>query len=429
MRAATEAMPEVPKIVHEKLRAGLARGVHPDANLLAAFAEQALAGDERESVLEHLARCQECRELLAVSLPLEAAPAAERAAETFPTDPALIMPQGKRRSWFAWNRLGWAGLAAGLAIAASVLIVHPGSRNKTEEALKSTPAAMPSKVKEVQQENKPAPAASSEVSQPPSELAKVGGEQLLVSPIPMRRDAAKERGFMATAPKAVAPSSVLADKLEASAGKKDEQPRPPASVSETAEVSGGAVAVAAEPAQSTDALARNEASPVFRAKAARAMDSAGANLVADVKQKGTEEKSLEPSMGYVVNGAAAPVATAKSAMMQKSMVQALWAIRGDAVLRSLDAGAHWESVFQPHRPLLFATGVGADVWVGGKNGELFHSTDMGATWNSVHPSVGGQALAGDITRIDVYSSSQVVLSTSKKESWSTSDGGKTWEKR
>ncbi len=42
-------------------------GPHPDANVLTAFAEDALLPRERESVLAHVACCAECREVLSLS--------------------------------------------------------------------------------------------------------------------------------------------------------------------------------------------------------------------------------------------------------------------------------------------------------------------------------------------------------------------------
>jgi hypothetical protein len=47
----------------------------------------------------------------------------------------------------------------------------------------------------------------------------------------------------------------------------------------------------------------------------------------------------------------------------------------------------------------------------------------------VRPSINGQSLADDITSIKIFSATQVVLTTSKNESWSTSDAGVTWEKK
>ncbi len=66
-------MTDVPKIVQLRLRAigsGQPEGPsHPDADVLAAFAEQALSQAERDSVLGHLALCADCREAVVLALP------------------------------------------------------------------------------------------------------------------------------------------------------------------------------------------------------------------------------------------------------------------------------------------------------------------------------------------------------------------------
>src|ERR1700694_4729119 len=62
-------MTEVPKIVYDRLRATLPELAHPEADLLSAFAEQALSATERDGVLEHLALCAECRDVVALALP------------------------------------------------------------------------------------------------------------------------------------------------------------------------------------------------------------------------------------------------------------------------------------------------------------------------------------------------------------------------
>src|SRR5579884_1072363 len=61
----------------ELLRARLSRtdiGDHPDANLLSAFAENALTAREREQVLSHLGACSECRESFAIAFGADALP-------------------------------------------------------------------------------------------------------------------------------------------------------------------------------------------------------------------------------------------------------------------------------------------------------------------------------------------------------------------
>ena len=85
-------MTEVPKIVYDRLRAARSRRAlseetapepaHPDADLLTAFAEQALSATERDDVLEHLALCKDCREAIALALPAEDIGAARIADKT-----------------------------------------------------------------------------------------------------------------------------------------------------------------------------------------------------------------------------------------------------------------------------------------------------------------------------------------------------------
>src|SRR5207244_7059886 len=68
------SMTDVPKIVLGRLRRASNPGNHPGADLLTAFAEQALAKRERLHVLEHLAQCSECREIVSLARPEIAEP-------------------------------------------------------------------------------------------------------------------------------------------------------------------------------------------------------------------------------------------------------------------------------------------------------------------------------------------------------------------
>src|SRR5881397_155689 len=68
------SMMGVPKIVLGRLRRPSNPGNHPGADLLTAFAEQALAKRERLHVLEHLAQCSECREIVSLARPEIAEP-------------------------------------------------------------------------------------------------------------------------------------------------------------------------------------------------------------------------------------------------------------------------------------------------------------------------------------------------------------------
>src|SRR6266851_7114134 len=124
-------MTEVPKIVHDRLRAvragqnspgpNSAGSRHPDADLLTAFVEQALLPAERDGVLEHLALCGDCREVTAIALPaldvdidIAVTPVAGE------TDAACTMPIAVKaqRSWLSSPKLAWANLRWATAVAA-----------------------------------------------------------------------------------------------------------------------------------------------------------------------------------------------------------------------------------------------------------------------------------------------------------------------
>src|SRR5437588_2081026 len=100
-------MAKLPQIVHRRLKAPLSSGIHPDADVLTAFGERSLPGAERAVVLDHLAQCGDCREVLALALP-------ESEAADFATRVNL------HRGWFGWPRVRWALVAAVIVAAVSV---------------------------------------------------------------------------------------------------------------------------------------------------------------------------------------------------------------------------------------------------------------------------------------------------------------------
>jgi Putative zinc-finger len=107
-------------------------GAHLDADLLAAFGEDALLPRERQEVLAHLAACAECREVL--SLANAARP--EEAAEVNPQ----IMPRPARPLWWGW--LPWAATAVVILAIGGTLLLH--RRGPVETATIAAPPPLPS---------------------------------------------------------------------------------------------------------------------------------------------------------------------------------------------------------------------------------------------------------------------------------------------
>ena len=423
-------MSEVPKIVRERLRPSGPGGAHPDANLLAAFAERSLAPAERTGVLDHLALCGECREVLAVSVsPMENVPQAVAPQPAIPARESAAEKAVGRQMWVNWGRVAWAGLAAGVVVAVGVLVMHPEKKGVDQALQKSS--VTPASPVVAKDKSSPAPAFG---------IATTAENRVAVSPPAVRPEREKRLAKTpAPLPAPLKDQALAQGTLTAFAAKKDEKVERDflqaagraGSTSEAVEVSAGGGAAQVEPAQTADAMVSNEAAPVVRAKAARALDAPAPpekGVAAEAKQEGAVKEEPAAAPGASAGMLPGPEAYKVEGRLI-SQFPAQWAIRGDEVQQSLDAGAHWKTVFQPHRPLLCVAAGNVDVWVGGKAGDLFHSANSGVTWNQVHPSVHDQTLTDDITHIDVSGPTQVTFFTSKNESWSTTDGGKTWEKK
>jgi Photosynthesis system II assembly factor YCF48 len=130
-------MPDLSNIVRQRLASSEMPVVHPDADTLTAYMEQLLQGPERNQVLEHLAGCGQCREVMALSLPEQ--PVAGQEAAVI----AGIPSSGRR--WRFWTpAFGMAASLASLAIIAAVIIELPRKsvqEQRQNQASQPAPAA------------------------------------------------------------------------------------------------------------------------------------------------------------------------------------------------------------------------------------------------------------------------------------------------
>lgn len=119
--------------MRQRLRARPEPAVHPDPDLLTAYIEQALPPVERSQVVQHLADCGYCREIVSLSLPE-------------PQPEQIAAPAAVRSRWWV-PAYRWAAVAATLAIAATLVIEKPwktGSNRVSQPAtisVHSQPAA------------------------------------------------------------------------------------------------------------------------------------------------------------------------------------------------------------------------------------------------------------------------------------------------
>src|SRR5271156_1405038 len=147
-------MESLPKLVVKRLQSPTAES-HPDADLLTAFAEQSLTGAERDHMVEHLARCGDCREVVLLALPpqLDLQPAAH-GSETWFGENRLRWPLLRGSAW------RWSAVAAGLVLIASIGVMQFRRRQGSELA-SNVPQAKPAIAAPA-----PTPAPSTERSSP-----------------------------------------------------------------------------------------------------------------------------------------------------------------------------------------------------------------------------------------------------------------------
>ena len=395
-------MIEVPKIVQDRLRAAsperalsdtaMVDMVHPDANLLTAFTEQALSAAERDGILQHLALCEECREVMALALPGAEVVAAPAAGEAEPGRVIRISTKARGSGLGMLTRpsMRWAALAAGVVIAASVLLVRPGKLNQpVAPSVNHQTATIASTTP---------PGSSLPVGSSSSD--RVVGDNAV-------RDASDDERSK---------SGKLLSKKEPPHRLKTGRASAPPSTgqNETVETSGDIALVS--PSVTSGLMARNEMPAIERAKPAFPENTA---------------PSAEANGPQTDQPASRPVAAQTSAPASLSLTQNVtWAITSGALQRSLDNGQTWQNALRADHLLLCYASHGQDVWAGGQSGTIFRSVDGGITWAQVKPSFKDQVLSSDISRIDILGAvdgtESISVSTSDHERWSSLDSGNTW---
>jgi hypothetical protein len=396
-------MQDVPKIVRQQLKASTptpasmpaTAGLHLDADLLTAFAERALAGAERASVVEHLAHCGDCRDVVALALP---------ASETV----AVPATPGARIGWLSLPVLRWGVVAAGLLAVASVGVqqykLHHQEQIVASNVIQSkeTTDAATQKLQALQQ----APA--------PVDPKPLGPEQMRKEATATLPAQARGTGSIAIqAQRAFAPSS-----------------------SEVVEVQSEAAQVTAQTTaqnQVQDQLIQNQ----------KELPLNGRNVI----NVDTVAKAKDPVPG---TASVSPVAAADIPPQTAAIVgtSPRWAISpAGALQRSLDDGRTWQDTnpaaayvatasakkvkASPDSVPVFraVAAAGLEIWAGGSAGALYHTVDGGSGWTLVQPSAAGAILTGDITSIQFPDSQHGTVATSTAEIWITADDGQTWRKQ
>ncbi|HTS09345.1 MAG TPA: YCF48-related protein [Candidatus Eisenbacteria bacterium] len=449
-------MEKVPQIVTERLRAMNVAVNHPDANTLTAFAERNLSPVERASVIVHLGDCSECREIVALALPIAEA-----------DQPIVRAP---KPVWFAWPVLRWGVIAAGIIVVGSFGIIQYRQRREVSSTMASK--AQESFAKEAKNVAPavPAPAAPNQDKQPtPSSLpsdqaalnpATAGASGTTAAPAsgttlvrdhPVARtlqlgphvQAQNLNSFQSqTSAFSAPPSAAARVQVKQSAGNMPASAQP-----ETVEVASSPVAANNETASLDAGAAPLEAQSGLRQLNSRVERSKPAVNNTQALAAGKVIGGPLPATVVSVN----PFASVQwnvdpSGALQRSMDQGnTWekvdvtAIVASAPSEALH-GAAKDAISNSQRkdslkkevttPLFRAVASnGPDVWAAASGGLLYHSNDAGQHWTRVVPASSNARLTGDIVSLEFPDPQHGRVVTSVPEVWTTVDGGQTWLKQ
>ncbi|HET9406932.1 MAG TPA: hypothetical protein VFO39_06805 [Candidatus Sulfotelmatobacter sp.] len=455
-------MVQIPQIVRERLKAAQTPSPHLDADVLAAFSERSLGKSERDAVMAHLARCAECRDVVALALP-------PSETEVQPAFPAFS------RGWFTWPAFRWGMVAAAAVVAAvalslrhsgqkEIVAVAPAPTDKlaykaaADKVVPAAPAA------QMQREAKRAEAPKFDFRKQIVAKAKPAPESFLAVPPGEPRDAETRTAGRAGG---IAGGTVAFDSAQAKTvnGLETSSSAQPVELSNRAPVSLDKPAAPSLPASSETVTVESEA-PVIATNQLQDMPLQGRVDQQDRKQLAMENTD-------VTRAKAAPEAAGGGAAISAARMRRQsglhWMISSTGVLQhSPDGGRTWNDVnvlapsaytatmaeigglsklekasaaksakkdrkeLPPSSPnLVFRSVVAVDsnVWAGANDGMLFHSIDAGVHWTRVVPLDSGVALTGDVVSIEFADLQNGRIATSSLETWVTADGGQSWQKR
>ena len=405
-------MADLPKIVRQRLRQKPGE-MHPDADLLTAFAERALGERERAQVLAHLAACADCREVVALARPQDEAEAAAAA------------PRGARGWVLRWQT---AAALVTVAVAAVALLTIPDSYFRSAKApvqVAKTPAAKPAAAGEEATAASPAaPAAAASRQQEEAKSAAAPGKKETV---------ARGGGLGGGVP------AVLA---EADGARRDESkdklsrglPPPPPKEGQVASLT--AEAGKQQPPPATYDFKSAQAAPAAPSYQPQAAGAVGGTAPTPGVAQQSEKRK-------VVTGAPAAADQARAAnetvqiMVQTVAAAPLWRTSPTGRLeRSPDAGRSWRTVtVSPGAVWNAVSAVGERVWVGGhleRAAILYYSADSGAHWTRLEFSAPAGARAADIVALSFTDAQHGVMTVvaaqdpSLRQIWTTADGGRAW---
>ncbi len=452
-------MEQLPKIVQQRLQGNPKPAVHPDPDLLAAFAEKSLRERERSQILQHLATCADCRHILSLAMP-ESDPA-----------PSSGLATASWLSWpiLRWPMLRWGALAASVVVVSTAVTLHYGRRPSMEALVaKNAPAAPASLAAERKVAEQPREKLAAKIAPPPpfqsdrdfgvaSKLAKQS-EGLGAGVVVSRTEMSAGR----------APDQDQYDKLQeltnnraanTVAANSADKPAPPTAAlvpAAPAPLPAAKTAGAEPQAEQSENKVRGDAADYSERVMTEAVtvESGSASMpetaqsagrkAKDESSKNESQKKVQAARAGAMSATA--LADRKADKLSAAVAQTTsgdyakpsragptsprWTLSADGVLqRSFDSGQTWQTIQVASNVVFRALAANdSDIWVGGAAGALYHSSDGGQRWTQVHPVAEGEVLSAAVVTVEFSDARHGKLTTGNRETWTTNDGGGTWQK-
>ncbi len=464
-------MQSIPKFVLKRLQERVAPAEsHPDADLLTAFAEQSLDKRERALLTEHLSACADCREIVALALPVTESSAL----------PARTAP---RFGWLSWPTLRWAALSAGILVVGSAAFLYYSHRGPLTTVASNVMQKGSAPARSVLDQLPPLHATL------PSSVARTepsaASHTVTAHKLPLAHNqraehgidsAGSDGGMVVGSRIASVTGRSVSSKPEATTLASEGSTPSPAPAQNAAPTIRQHVSVGAS---STVVEVQAEAGALNTKTATTGQNQIAQNH-ADLPIQGRSfsdlnvVKAKDPVPSQTAQNAPATPAIGSGMAMQTSssltiQASARWTVGPSGTLqRSFDDGNTWQTVDpsaslpggmaraalntrpgseptdqknqkklndtanaapNPNPIFRAVAALGPEVWAGASNGVLYHSSDGGNRWTLVTPSEPGAILTGDILSIQFADDQHGRIATSTAELWTTFDAGQTWHKQ
>jgi hypothetical protein len=368
-----------PNPLQRELARGQQVGAHPDADLLTAFAEGSLLDREREEMFAHLATCRECREVMTVAMGTAESPVSQ-------SKPFLVArpTPAPLRKW-----IPWASIAAGIVLVSTVGLVYRHRMESNEPAAAEKLAGNTAEISAENQSSAPHSAQS--------------GTAMNATVASQTKDKLKRaKPFQEAAPTGLAG---MTNGGAVSAGAATDEPAKQLNASEDK-----------VQADSANALATLEEAAAVQQPQVGEMSQAGVEAQA---------KSMPaPPASFV---ASEPARALNKSSLAAIAPRPRWRINNMGIAeRSIGAG-EWQKLFPDgDEKMRVVSVINGEVWVGGDNTRLYHSSDNGNTWHSIPlPTKGSRYHA--IVHISFKTQQEGTVEAEDGTSWATTDGGVSWK--